>query len=383
MIKLIVSSVATMLFFQLQAQNVGIGTGSPTARLHVADSSVVFSANGIVPAVQGNPPLSGSGRRMMWYADKAAFRSGYADGNYWDKANIGAYSLAAGYGTQAGGLASVALGWATNAGGDYSFAAGNTSSAPGENATALGYGSIASGYGSIASGFFANASGSNATALGSFTSGGGTSATAMGQSSSANGNYATAIGRSVTASGHNSTAMGNYVTTGVYNGAFAIGDNSTTTVMQSFVDNGFRSRFAGGYRLLTNAAASIGVVLLPDGNSWGVASDVRLKENFLPINGEQLLQKIAALPLTTWNYIAQQDKTSRHYGPMAQDFFAAFGKDELGTIGSDTLINQQDFLGVNLMAIQALEKRTAELQKENEELKARLEKVERMMREKL
>jgi hypothetical protein len=46
---------------------------------------------------------------------------------------------------------------------------------------------------------------------------------------------------------------------------------------------------------------------------------------------------------------------------MAQDFFEAFGKDDLGTIGCDTLINQHDFLGVNLIATQALEKRTTEL----------------------
>ncbi len=51
---------------------------------------------------------------------------------------------------------------------------------------------------------------------------------------------------------------------------------------------------------------------------------------------------------------------------MAQDFFIAFGKDELGTIGCDTLINQQDFLGVNLIAIQALEKRTNELKQQLE-----------------
>ena len=81
--------------------------------------------------------------------------------------------------------------------------------------------------------------------------------------------------------------------------------------------------------------------------------------------GLVVLNKIAALQLSTWNYKAQLDKASRHYGPMAQDFFAAFGKDELGTIGCDSLINQQDFLGVNLIAVQALEKRTTELQKEN------------------
>ena len=57
------------------AQNVGIGTLSPVARLHVADSSVVFTAIGDIPATPGNVPVSGAGRRMMWYPDKAAFRA--------------------------------------------------------------------------------------------------------------------------------------------------------------------------------------------------------------------------------------------------------------------------------------------------------------------
>lgn len=53
---------------------------------------------------------------------------------------------------------------------------------------------------------------------------------------------------------------------------------------------------------------------------------------------------------------------------MAQDFYNAFGKDALGIIGCDTLINQQDFLGVSFIAIQALEKRAEKieaLQKQN------------------
>ena len=71
---------------------------------------------------------------------------------------------------------------------------------------------------------------------------------------------------------------------------------------------------------------------------------------------------------------------------MEQEFFASFGKDELGTIGCDALINQHDFDGVNFIAIQALEKRTSEqttkmeqLQKENQDLKARLAKLEMLL----
>ncbi|HMD00896.1 MAG TPA: hypothetical protein VKH37_12120, partial [Ferruginibacter sp.] len=50
------------LNYCLTAQNVGIGTSAPSARLHVSDSSVVFSAAGDIINVPGNPPLSGQGR---------------------------------------------------------------------------------------------------------------------------------------------------------------------------------------------------------------------------------------------------------------------------------------------------------------------------------
>jgi hypothetical protein len=46
---------------------------------------------------------------------------------------------------------------------------------------------------------------------------------------------------------------------------------------------------------------------------------------------------------------------------MAQDFFAAFGHDGLGQIGSETTINSGDLAGILMIAVQALEKRTAEL----------------------
>src|SRR5882757_8283616 len=110
--------------FCLNAQNVGIGTTTPLARLHVTDSSVLFSASGNIPAVPGLPPLQGPGRRMMWYPGKAAFRMGYVNGDQWDQTNIGNYSFAAGYITNASGNSSLALGFGTNASGIGSTAMG-------------------------------------------------------------------------------------------------------------------------------------------------------------------------------------------------------------------------------------------------------------------
>jgi hypothetical protein len=382
------------------SQNIGIGTATPQARLHVTDSAVLFSAPGSIPAVIGNPPLEGEGRRLMWYPDKAAFRVGNVSypGIAWNKVNIGNYSFASGQTTIASGGASTAMGQSTEAIGDnstamgagsiasgnISTAMGNSTTASGIISTAMGIGTTASGNYSIAMGQSTEATGENSTAMGYFSSAQGANSTAMGNHASATGVNSTAMGNNTTANGANSTAMGNFVSTSGFNGAFVIGDNSTTTVMQSFVDNGFRARFAGGYRLLTNSAANVGVVLTPGANAWGAISDVRLKENFEPVDGEDFLQKISRMQLTSWNYKVQDPKMFRHYGPMAQDFFAAFGKDKYGTIGCDTLINQQDFIGVNFIAIQALEKRTQkieQLETENRELRAMLLQLRKEMDE--
>ena len=71
---------------------------------------------------------------------------------------------------------------------------------------------------------------------------------------------------------------------------------------------------------------------------------------------------------------------------MAQEFFAAFGNDGVGTIGTPTTINSGDMAGILMIAAQTLEKRTEEqteeikkLKAENAELNARLEKLERMI----
>ena len=118
--------------------NIGIGISTPLARLHVTDSSVLFSASGEAPVASSIPPVSGSGRRMMWYADKAAFRVGYALNDTWDGYNIGYYSMAMGYGTAAVGDYSTALGVFSVAN-NYAFASGYNALAGGYFSTAIGF----------------------------------------------------------------------------------------------------------------------------------------------------------------------------------------------------------------------------------------------------
>ena len=150
----------------LNSQNVGIGTATPTARLHVTDSSVLFSANSYAPGNPGNPPVSGQGRRMMWYADKGAFRAGMVSGSKWDKDSIGPYSFAAGFDANAKGSTAIALGLNANATNDLSVAIGTGVVARGVQSLVLGNNSVSQGGFSTAIGLEANSSGISSVAIG-------------------------------------------------------------------------------------------------------------------------------------------------------------------------------------------------------------------------
>jgi hypothetical protein len=126
--------------FNNNSRNVGIGTIAPLAKLHVADSSVVFTGTTSfsLPPIPSNPPISGAGTRMMWYPDKAAFRVGYAFGDEWNKDNIGDYSFASGWGTKANGYAATSIGASTTASGVCALASGSGSIASGFCSTVMG-----------------------------------------------------------------------------------------------------------------------------------------------------------------------------------------------------------------------------------------------------
>ncbi len=188
--------------------NVGIGLIDPVARLHVVDSSVVFSATDDVPATPGNPPIVGAGRRMMWYPDKAAFRVGYTFGTNWDKNNIGVYSFAAGYNSKAKGQSSAALGF-SEATGNYSFASGS-SIAQGDYSFSSSV-AFATGLGSTAMGA-SWAQGESSTAIGTQNHAVGYYSTAMGFNSVAAADYSITLGYNTTATGDYSTALGVYST---------------------------------------------------------------------------------------------------------------------------------------------------------------------------
>jgi hypothetical protein len=85
--------------------------------------------------------------------------------------------------------------------------------------------------------------------------------------------------------------------------------------------------------------------------SRGVAltSDRNAKQNFSSVNALGVLEKVAAMPISRWNYKTDSSKVT-HVGPMAQDFHAAFGLNG----DDDKHISVVDAQGVALAAIQGL-----------------------------
>ena len=253
------------------------------------------------------------------------------------------------------------MGSNASAGKPYSFSAGDSTLSGGVHSFSLGNNAWADS--------------SYSFSIGNHTSANGNSSFATGNISVAAGANSFSMGNSIKANGANSFALGNYVTTN-YTGSFIIGDRSTTNIATSNSTNSMTMRFDNGYRLFSNSATTVGVMLAGGGNAWSTISDVHKKENFEPVNEEEFLQKLHSIPLTTWNYKGQDPSHYRHYGPMAQDFYNAFGKDKYGTIGNDTTINQADFDGINFIGLQALEKRTADLKTSNTQLQEELARLQ-------
>src|SRR5262249_7125018 len=112
--------------------------------------------------------------------------------------------------------------------------------------------------------------------------------------------------------------------------------------------------------------------------AFTASSDKTKKENFEPVDGEEVLEKIRGLELSSWNFIGHDPKEFRHYGPMAQDVFAAFGHDGVGQIGTETTINSGDLPGILMIAVQALKKRTAELKQKEAQIAVLQSKVEQL-----
>jgi hypothetical protein len=187
-----------------------------------------------------------------------------------------------------------------------------------------------------------------------------------GSNNQANGNSSAVPG------GYNNNAAGDY--------SFAAGVNATAINTGSFVwgdasggittdtgANQFVAQASGGFTFYTAPGAPTGATLPSGSGSWSSLSDRNVKANLMAVDGHAILERLASLPISTWNYKAQADSV-RHLGPMAQDFRDAFGLGE-----DEKHISTVDSEGVALAAIQALYQ---EKQQEVNQLKDRLATLE-------
>jgi len=151
--------------------------------------------------------------------------------------------------------------------------------------------------------------------------------------------------------------------------------DSTDSDFRSTRPDEFGVRATGGIRFVTAVDASGGStagVILPSGSgSWSNLSDRNFKENILPVNPGQILESVIALPLTEWNYISQ-GPSIRHIGPMADDFYSAFG------IGEDPRhISNIDADGISLAAIQGVYQLIEEKNQQITDLEIRVSSLEK------
>jgi trimeric autotransporter adhesin len=251
---------------------------------------------------------------------------------------------------------------------------------------------VAGGYVNSASAAYATVAGGNTNTASAVyaTVGGGNTNQATNQAATVSGGWVnTAMGNAATVPGGASN-----VASGAYSfaaGAQAIAQADGTfvwadTTSVSFdpisypdpggVLNSFNIRATGGVYLVTDVNASTGrptagMWISGGGSGWNVYSDRSFKTNLQGVNDLNLLERLAAIPISSWNY-KTQSASIRHIGPMAQDFNAAFGVGEADKSGEKRYINSIDADGVALAAIQGLYRLNQQQAAEIQSLKIQL-----------
>jgi hypothetical protein len=302
-------------------------------------------------------------------------------------------------GTVAGGLDNKANGIASTVSGGIGNSAteGYSVVAGGEDNVASGvYASVAGGRSNsatgsqsiVAGGLLSTASGTNASVLGGLNNSatGQFSTVGGGVDNVASGTFSGVFGGQLnTASGLRSLALGGFGNVAAAPFSYALGSkaNVTSTHGGSFVysdvspdpfssevSNEFAVRASGGLRFRTSADSSTGCNLPAGSGVFSCTSDRNSKEGFEPLDGDTVLAKLAEVPVTSWTFKADPSGT-RHVGPTAQDFYAAFG------LGEDARsISTTDVSGIALAAIQRLAEKTEAQDRKIADLEARLSALE-------
>ncbi len=337
-----------------------------------------YEPNGISPNVIGGSPansvtaglrgatIAGGGVPMgdtdpIWASEapnRATDHYGTVGGGYANRAGNDDAAL------ENAAFATVGGGWANTASGGYSTVdGGHANTASGE------YSTVDGGYSNTASGGFSSVGGaylSTASGVSSTVGGGGFNIASGRNSTVAGGLGNTASGDYSFAAGHRAKATGK--------GSFVWADSRDFDFEIASTDQ-FGVRATGGiYMIVGIDALGVpleGCALVAGVSGWQCTSDRDAKENLVPTNGQDVLARLVAMPLYTWNFKGS-DPAMRNLGPMAQDFSAAFG---LGK--DDKTIASGNLDGVALAAIQGLneklEAKLAEKDREIAELKRAVE----------
>ncbi len=282
----------------------------------------------------------------------------------------GGYNQASGgrYITIGGGYDNTASGgfYATVGGGSENVATGHaTTISGGEGNEALMI------YATVGGGVINEAIGRAASVVGGEdnTATGKAAAVGGGMLNVAGGDYATIPGGyDNTADGYYSFAAGRRAEAN-NDGCFVWGDN-TDGVVPCNNDNRWVARASGGVYFYSSSDLTSGSYLAAGASSWSSVSDRNTKENFSAIDTSTILGRLFNMPVQEYN-LKTQDDSIRHMGPVAQDFYAAFGLGE-----SELAINMQDADGVSFAAIQGLYELLLEQQAQIAALEARIAALE-------
>ena len=320
-----------------------------------------FSGNSVTAGVYG-ATIGGGGESTG--TNRVTDDYGTVGGGFNNQAGNGSGSTSdRNHATVGGGINNTASGYSATVGGGWSNTASNFAATVGGgyNNTASGYSAtVGGGYNNTASDSIATVGGGiNNTASGSYATVGG------GRDNTAAGNYSFVVGRRAKNNDTN------------HKGVFLFAD-STDADFNSTMANEFAARANGGFRFVSSSGTCT-----TTGGGWSCTSDRNAKTNFAMVDARQVLLKVTGLPIQTWSF---KDNTAiRHMGPMAQDFYAAFG---LGQ--DDKTISTIDLDGVALASIQGLyhllqekdaeiavlEKQVATLQSRNAAQQAQIDDLE-------
>ena len=143
--------------------------------------------------------------------------------------------------------------------------------------------------------------------------------------------------------------------------------------------NEFVARATGGFWFISGIDGSgntvAGMRLTAGSSGWSAISDRNAKTDIGPVNSREVVAKLAEIPLATWRYKSQAEGI-RHMGPMAQDFYAAFGLGE-----DEKYISTIDADGVALAAIQGLYQELKDRDAQIATLGARLTELEQVIKQ--